>query len=477
MTELNTDRWCPHATLDRFFANKSKSGSHSNDRAQLHIAARGMRIVTQPMTPRTRNILWTILDKGGRLLIAFGTGVIVARLLAPELFGMLNLASATLGVLCFLNLAAIEGVVVLALVRNPKARDEILGSACLLRILGGMATVATVLLIAPFFMNQPPMVKAIAPIIATTTLFSALEVGEYWLRQILASKYGTLSRQAGLLVGAGARIWAAGLDSPLVPLAFVIVGESLLVAVGLALSLRLVGAPPWRWRIVWTHCRRMLTDALPLLLSAAAVGLYVRVGFLILGQSHGSSAVGLLSVATIMTEATHALPVAIMGTLSPVLLAQQLKDQSVFELSFQKWLGRIVRLGLAVCTLLYFAAPWIMTLLFGELYQGSIEVFKWLIWSAFFVYLSIASEPWILGYEFQRYQLPKTLLAATVSVMLNWQLAPSMGAKGTAIATVVSYATSACFANIFFRNMRPLFRLQMMALLPFLSHPVSHEKP
>ncbi|MEY4710681.1 MAG: hypothetical protein RIS88_131, partial [Pseudomonadota bacterium] len=76
-----------------------------------------------------------------------------------------------------------------------------------------------------------------------------------------------------------------------------------------------------------------------------------------------------------------------------------------------------------------------------------------------------------------RYQLPKTLLAAAVSIVLNLKLAPSMGAEGIAIATGISYATSACLANLLFRNMRPLFRFQVMALLPFLRHPSSQEKP
>lgn len=428
------------------------------------------------MTPRNRNILWTLFDKGGRILIAFCTGVVVARLLAPEQFGILSLANATVAVLSFLNLAAIEGVVVWALVKNPDEKGVILGSACLLRFLGGVATVGAVMLIAPLYTQQPPMVALIAPIIATTTLFSSLEVGEYWLRQIFASKYSTIVRQLGLLVGAGARIWAAGLESPLLPLALVIAGESLLIAGGLVLSLRLVDASPWRWRVVFPRCRSLLVDALPLLLAAAAVGLYVRVGVLILGQSHDAEAVGLYSVATIMTETVHALPVAVMATVSPMLLALRVKDEAAFDVAFQRWLVRMVWLGLVVCTMLYLAAPRLMALLFGNRYQGSVEVFQWLIWSAFFVYLSIASEPWILGNGHQRYQLPKTLLAAAVSIVLNLRLAPSMGAIGVAIATGVSYATSAWISNLIFRNTRPLFRMQVMALFPFLRYSSRQEK-
>lgn len=428
------------------------------------------------MTPRDRNILWTLLDKGGRILIAFCTGIVVARLLAPEQFGILSLANATVAVLSFLNLAAIEGIVVWALVRNPEAKGEILGSACLLRLIGGMATVGAIMLIAPMYTQQPSMVAFIAPIIATTTLFGALDVGEYWLRQLLVSRYSTIARQLGLLVGAGARVWAAGLDSPLVPLALVIAGESLLVAGGLVLSLRLVEAAPWRWDVALSRCRSLLADALPLLLAAAAVGLYVRVGTLILGQLHGAEIVGLYSVATIMTETIHALPVAIMATVSPMLLALRVKDIGAFDAAFQRWLVRIVWLGLSVCTMLYLAAPRLMVLLFGERYQGSVAVFEWLIWSAFFVYLSIASDPWILGNGYQRYQLPKTLLAAAVSIVLNLRLAPSMGAQGVALATGVSYATSAWLSNLLFRNTRPLFHMQVMALFPFLRYPSSHEK-
>jgi O-antigen/teichoic acid export membrane protein len=428
------------------------------------------------MTPRDSNILWILFDKGGRILIAFCTGVIVARLLAPEQFGILSLANATVAVLSFLNLAAIEGVVVWALVRNPDEKGVILGCACLLRFLGGLATVGAVMLISPLYAQQPPMVALIAPIIATTTLFSSLEVGEYWLRQIFASKYSTIVRQLGLLLGAGARIWAAGLESPLVPLSLVIAGESLLIAGGLVLSLRLVEAPPWRWRIVFSRCRNLLVDALPLLLAAAAVGLYVRVGVLILGRSHGAEAVGIYSVATIMAETIHALPVAVMATVSPMLLAIRVKDEAAFDVAFQRWLARIVWLGLAVCTILYLAAPRLMALLFGSHYEGSVEVFEWLIWSAFFVYLSIASEPWILGNGHQRYQLPKALLAAAVSIVLTLKLAPSMGANGVAIATGVSYATSAWISNLLFHQTRPLFRMQVMALFPFLRYASRQEK-
>lgn len=421
------------------------------------------------------NILWILLDRVGRLLLSFATGVIVARLLAPEVYGILSFANALVSIVSFLNIAAIEAMVVWALVLEPEAKAEILGSAFMLRLLGGIATVLMVMTIVPFLEGQPPIVAIIAPIIAGATLFTAMDVGEYWLRQVLASKYGVIARQIALIIGAGGRIWAASSPSPLLLLALVIALEALLVAVGLAFSLHRLGVTPWHWRVVGNRCIQLLVGAWPLLLAAAAVGLYARVGVIILGQWQGAYAVGLFSVATIMVEATHALPVAIMASVTPMLLAQRLTSEAKFTWAFKQWLQRIIWLGIAVCLLLFLSAPLMMSLLFGSRYDGSVAIFEILIWSAFFVFVSVASEVWLIGHNLQRYQLPKTLLAAVVSIVLNLSLAPTLGVKGTAIATLFSYSVSAFWANALFHDTRPLFQLQLMAFVPFKFWPLVQE--
>ncbi|MDD2663767.1 MAG: oligosaccharide flippase family protein [Dechloromonas sp.] len=408
------------------------------------------------------------------MFIAFFTGIIVARQLAPELYGMLSFANALVGVLSFLNFAAIEAIVVLALVREPEQREEILGSALILRLLGGILTVTAVVAILPFLEEQPPLVAIIAPIIATATLFTSMEVGEYWLRQILASKYGVIARQSALLLGGGGRIWATGSDSPLLQLAVITALEAMLVAACLAIALKRLDAAPWRWRVVWGRCRQLLNCALPLLMAAAAVGIYVRAGAIILGHWHGAQMVGLFSVATIMVEATHALPIAIMASVTPILLIHRDNAEGQFLHHFSRWLRWLTWLGIAVCALLFLAAPPLMSLLFGARYDGSIAIFELLIWSALFVFISVVSEVWIVRHNLQRYQLPKTLLAAAASIVLNLSLTPSLGAKGTAIATLVAYSVSALWANALFRSTRPLFRLQLRAFLPF--NPLSAQR-
>ncbi|RIX41156.1 MAG: flippase [Rhodocyclales bacterium GT-UBC] len=421
-------------------------------------------MLPQNHSPVLKNILWTLIDRAGKMLIAFSTGIIVARILAPETYGTLNLANAVVGVVSFLNLGAIEAIVILNLAREPESKEEILGSAVFLRLIGGGLTILTVLGITKLVDQYSSTIAIIAPILAITTLFNAMEIGEYWLRKVLASKYGVISRQIALLFGAGGRIWAALSDSPLIMLATVSAGEAMLICIGLALSLDKLHTPPWHWKISKQRCEQIFTNALPLLLASAAVGLYARIGIVILGNGQSTEAVGYLGVATIMAEATHALPAAIMSSLAPILLAK--RSEREFEYHFKHWINRITWLGIATCLGLFVLAPGLLHLFFGTQYNGAISVFKILIWSALFVFISIVSEAWIVRHNLQRYQLPKTLLAAAFSIALNLKLSSSMGAEGTAIATVISYSVSAFWSNLIFRNTRPLFLLQLSSLFP-----------
>lgn len=414
-----------------------------------------------------KNILWVLSDRVGRLLISFITGIIVARQLAPELYGVFNFSNALVGIISFLNIGAIESIVIWQLVKEPDAKEKILGSAFLLRLLGAIVTILTVIIVSSFLDRQPSIVSIIAPIIAGATLFNSIEVGEYWLRQILASRYCVISRQVALIIGSGWRIWAASSASPLLMLSCAVTLEAFLVGLSLALSLHRFGVAPWHWRVERTRCLDLFISAWPLLLATAAVGFYTRVGVIILGQWQGSREVGFFSVATIMTEATHALPLAIMASVNPILLAQRQLSEMNFTLSFSIWLRRLTWLGIGICLILFFIASPTLSLIVGYQYAGSIDVFKILIWSALFVFISIGSESWLISHNLQRYQLPKTLLAASVSIVLNLCLVKTLGAKGTAIATLFSYSVSAFWANAIFYNTRPLFRLQIKAFIPF----------
>lgn len=414
-----------------------------------------------------RQALWLMLDRGGRLLIAFGISVWVARRLDPGVFGTLSYASATVGVLAFLSTLGLEAVVVKMLAEEPGRRDEILASAIAARAAGGALLVLAASAASAVLHPGQPTLQLITALIAFATLFQCGEVAEYWLRQCGRVQPAVAARLLLLLAGALARLWALRATQPLVLLAAIQAIEAMLIAIALLGLLARQDAGtlgrPRRARMA-----AMLRQASPLLISAIAVSLYARVGTLILGAVHGTAAVGHYGVAVLLSEATHALPVAVMGAFAPVLLRIPLDDGAGFERRWHGVLRRLVLAGVAVAVLVTLAAVPVVRLLFGDGYAAAGPVLAIHVWSALFVFVSAGSEPWFLRHGYLRYYPLKTLLGAITSVVLNLLLVPPLGAAGAALATVASYSVSAYWSNALLAQTRPLFRRQTaaLALLP-----------
>lgn len=419
---------------------------------------------TAGRSPVLAQAAWLLFDRVSRLLIAFAVGILVARQLDPAVFGALSYATATVSVLSFLATLGLEAIVVRMLAREPQAHGEIVASAIVIRAAGAAALVGIAAAVAWTLQPAQPVLTLITALLAAATLFQSTEVIEYWLRQQFAIQGAVIGRQLTLAGGAAARLAALHADNPLVALACVPLAEAAVLAVVLAVlySRSAGGAPLPRARLA--RVKAMLAQCAPLLVAAIAVAIYVRVGMVILGTVSGTAQVGIFSVATLISEATHALPFAAMAAYAPSLLQRAGSD---FEARWAHALRLIVFAGLAIAALVSAAAGWLMPLLFGAAYAGAGSVLAIHIWSAPFVFMSIASEAWFLKHERLAYYPAKTALGALFSVALNFALVPSFGAHGAAVATVVSYSVSAYFANALFAATRPLFWRQSAALVPW----------
>ena len=388
----------------------------------------------------------------------------LARKLGPELYGDLSYAQASAGLLGFMSLLAIEAIVMRMLVDEPTRHPEILGSALALRMLGGGTMVLTATISMLVFGVQSSMALAI-PLIAGTALFQSVDVVDYWFRIKLLSRYAVTARVCALLIGAALRVWAAGAPSPLVALAMVILVESTLVAAGLLFVFVRVDRAEKRFQASAVRSREILRQSAPMLLSAVAIAIYVRFGFIVLEKVSGSFHVGQLGAATMVAETLHALPVAIAASYGPILLAKRRVDPIAFERDLVRLLRLFSAGGIAMATVVCLYAQWFVPAVLGVDYAESGKVLSVLVWSIVFVYLSVASEFWFIGHSYQRYFLPKTLVSAGVFILLTLLLIPRFGALGAAVATVVTYSVSAFWSNLLFRTTRPLFYWQARALL------------
>ena len=82
------------------------------------------------------NTSWLMAERILRMTVALFVGVYVARYLGPERFGLLSYANSFVGLFLALATLGIESIVIRELVKSPESRNELLGSAFGLKILG-----------------------------------------------------------------------------------------------------------------------------------------------------------------------------------------------------------------------------------------------------------------------------------------------------------------------------------------------------
>jgi len=109
----------------------------------------------------------------------------------------------------------------------------------------------------------------------------------------------------------------------------------------------------------------------------------------------------------------------------------------------------------------------IVRILYTNSYNGAGAVLAVHVWASVFVFLGVAQSPWDLSKNLLTLSLYRTIAGAIINVAMNLYLIPRYSAMGAAIATVVSYAISAVFANAFSSRTRPIFYMQMRSFIPY----------
>jgi PST family polysaccharide transporter len=197
-----------------------------------------------------------------------------------------------------------------------------------------------------------------------------------------------------------------------------------------------------------------------------AIMIYMRLDTVMLKVMKGDFAVGLYSAATRVSEVWYFIPMAIVSSVSPSII--RAKDNS--ELFYGRLRKLFFLMTLSACvigSLVALASSTIIRILYSNTYSGAGPVLAVHIWASVFVFLGVAQSSWDVAKNMLKLSLYRTILGAMINVSMNLYLIPRYSAMGAAIATVVSYAVSGVFANIFSAQTRPIFYMQMKSFIPY----------
>lgn len=410
------------------------------------------------------NTSWLFADRVLRLGLGLVVMALVTRHLGPEQYGILNYAAALVGLVGALANLGLDSIVVRDLVRVPEMAGATLGTAFALKALGGCATMLTAVAIVSILRPGDHTALAIVGITATATLIQAFDTIDFWFQSQVRAKRVVYARSVSFFVASALRLVLIRLDAPLSAFAWATVVEVAVSATGLLVVYRGAGRQPLRWRIDSTVGRRLLAEGWPLVLSGLAIGVYMKIDTLMLGDMLGNGAAGIYGAAIRISEVWYFIPAALVATVSPAITAAKHADESLYYARITQLFRWLAGVAVAIALPMTFLSGPIVRILYGESYAAAAPVLAVHIWAAVFVFLGMGQGCWTVNEGLTRITVPRTLAGAAVNVALNIVLIPRYGPFGAAIATVVSYALSAVLLNYFDRRTKQIFRLQIDAL-------------
>ena len=412
------------------------------------------------------NIGWLFFDKILRMGVGLFVGVWIARYLGPEQFGLLNFALAFTGLFGAIATLGLPGIVVRDIVRDPDGAGLTLGTAAVLQLVGGLVSYLLILGAIAYLRPDDALARSIVAILGSMMLFKASEIAVYWFESQVKSKYVVWVQNGAFLVFAAIKVLLILQQATLIVFIWVMLAEVASVAMLLFLVLGLRGPALTSLTASTTRAKSLLHDSWPLVLSAIAVMVYMKIDQIMLGQMIGDEAVGIYSAAVRISELWYFIPMAIVVSVFPAILEAKKRSHAEYYARLQKLYDLMVVISVVVALPMTFLATPLVDLLFGQAYFASGTIVAIHIWAAVFVFLGVASDKWFLAENRQVLSLQRTALGAVANVVLNFSLIPFYGAVGAAIATVISQAIAAWLFDSLQMATRPMFFMKLTAMNP-----------
>lgn len=411
------------------------------------------------------NTGWQFADNILRMAVSLVVSIWLARYLGPDQFGLLSYALAFVALFSAFASLGLDDIVVRDLVRDPACKNEILGSAFLLRVFGGvitfLAATGSILILRP----ADGLSHWLVGIIAAGAIFQAFNVIEFWFHSQVQTKYAVIGKNAAFLLCSIIKISLILAAAPLITFAWVALVEVAVAAVGLVVAYSTRGNTFRAWRGSLKKVARLLQDSWPLMLSSMVIMVYLRIDQVMLGEMAGNEEVGIYSVAVRMAEVWYFIPTAIYWSVFPSIIEAKATSDELFYERMQKLYNLVVLTAYAIAIPVTVLAHWLVPTLFGEAYARGGLMLAVLIWSNVFSSLEIARSGFLTAMNWTRLYLVTVSLGCVLNIVLNYWLIPLYGGMGAIFASLAAYWFAAHGSCFFFRPLRPTGAMLTRALI------------
>jgi O-antigen/teichoic acid export membrane protein len=413
-----------------------------------------------------KNTSWLFGEKILRIFSGLFVGVWVAKFLGPGNFGLLSYAQSFVGLFLVIASLGLDGIVVRELVKDQSRREELLGTAFWLKVMGAIA-VLIIIIIAINFTSNNRYTNTLILIVTAATIFQSFNVIDFYFQSKVLSRYAVYANIINLILSSLLKIALILFEAPLIAFVYVVVFDSITLAIGLIFFYVKQSSDfkVQKFLLNKSTAILLLKDSWPLILSGIVISIYMKIDQVMLKEMLGSEAVGQYAVAVRLSEAWYFIPMVITSSLFPAIVNAKKISEDLYYNRLQKLYDTMFWTAILIAITVTLFSDWAVSLLFGEQYDQVSGILKWHIWAGVLVFFGAARHKWVLNQNLQRYEIYIDLIGALTNVVLNFIFIKLYGVYGAAFATLASYFLGSIIVSFFIKEFHISLKMLLKSFL------------
>ncbi len=414
-----------------------------------------------------RNTGWLFSGRLFMLGISFFVGIYIARYLGPTNYGLLNYVISFVGLFGFLASFGIDSIVSREIIKDADKKDSIIGTGFYIKVLGSFVAILAIFIIS-FFITKDIFTLGLICLFSLNFIPQSFNILEIYFQSQVLSKRVVIAQVISSIMSAILKILLIIFAKGIFWLILVYIVETSIYAAILLISFKQFGTHIRHWKFDRKIAVFLLKNSWPLMLSAVAIGIYMKIDQVMIKNMLGNEQSGIYAAAVKIAEIWYLIPTLICISLFPTIIKAKNISSELLEQRLKKLYSLMFWMSFIIAFLIAFFSKIIILTLFGVPYSGAIIVLQIYVWAGISVFLGVAANQYLIASNLTKISFYITFLGAITNVILNLVLIPKIGIRGAAIATLISY-TIATFGIFFFKESRRQGVLIIKSIIPFYS--------
>lgn len=389
---------------------------------------RGNRVLT--------NVKWVVICKTIQSLTQLLIGMLTARYLGPDNYGLINYAKSVVAFAIPFMRLGLDITLTKELVDNSEQQDRIMGTALVMEMVSSLVCLGAVTGFVSVFNHGEPQTIVVCVLYGISMFFQAVELIQHWFHSNLKSKYPSVAALISYGIISIIKIYL--LASAKSVYWFAIVYSAEYGIVGLLLMVQYFRKEKRTLGFSFSLAKKMFNRGKYYIWAALMVSMFQNTDHVMIKLMVGNDENGYYTAAITAVGVVQFVYMAIIDSVRVVILENKKTDEQAYRRNLAGLYGLVTYMSLMQSIAFVVLANPIVRILYGSEYLDAVPILRLLVWYVAFSYMGVIRNIWILAEEKQSILWKINLMGALLNVLLNALLIPVWGACGAAMASVIT---------------------------------------